>query len=72
MSENTFTEEFNSRFEGIKQRAAAVDMTITDVCREARVSRATPERWKKTIPLTIRILDRMNDVVAAKEESAER
>lgn len=70
MSNNTFADEFKARFEEIKVRAAALDMTVTDVCKAAHVARATPERWKKTIPMTIRIIDRMFSVIEAKEALA--
>ena len=63
----SFQEAFEQRLVGIKERAAKVGMTVTDVCTSAGVARATPERWKTQIPLTVKLIDRMEAAVAAQE-----
>lgn len=72
MTKTTFKEEFVRRYDDIKARGEAVGMTVSDICKQAGVSRATPERWKKEIPLTIRLIDRMDEAVKAQEQSAQR
>lgn len=64
----SFQEAFEDRVATIKRRAAEAGMTMKDVCEQSNVSRATVERWKTETPLTIQIVDRMEDAVARKEQ----
>lgn len=66
----SFQEVFEKRFEDIKGRAAKAGITVTDLCNAAKVSRATPERWKTQTPLTIKIIDRMEKAVVEAEKRA--
>lgn len=63
----TFTDAFKQRIEKIETRAKAVGLNFTSICKEAGVSRATPDRWKKSTPKTIEIVSRMEEIVATAE-----
>lgn len=66
----TFEEEFNRRLSDIVKRGEAQGMTLTHICREAGVARATPDRWKAAPPLSITLVDKMEAVVAKAEQEA--
>lgn len=69
----SFEAEFRRRYEEIKERGAAIGLTVSAICAGAEVARATPERWKKRTPLTIRLIDRMEQMVLqAEQERAQR
>lgn len=74
MSESNTNEEqgdFSAQFlrdlDDIEERAKNVGLTITHVCREAGVSRATPDRWRENVPNTISLMDKMLSVVKRAE-----
>ncbi len=76
MSESNAVEEkgqfsalFLETLDSIEDRAKKVGLTITHVCREAGVSRATPDRWRENVPNTIALLDKMLGVVQRAEEA---
>lgn len=76
MSESNATEEkgefsalFLKTLDNIEERAKAVGLTITHVCREAGVSRATPDRWRENVPNTVALLDKMLGVVQRAEQN---
>ena len=60
----TFTDEFKKRVEKIEADAKAVGLNFTSICKEAGISRATPDRWKKSTPKTIAIVSEMESIVA--------
>lgn len=66
----TFEEEFNRRLSDIVKRGEAQGLTLTHICREAGVARATPDRWRAKAPLSVTLVDKMEAVVAAAEKSA--
>ena len=49
----SFQEAFYGYLDEIDRRAHAQGLTMTDLCRESKVSRATPDRWRKELPKTI-------------------
>lgn len=55
---------FRESLDELKEDAESVGMNLTSVCHEAGVARATPDRWKKQPPKTIRVLAKMQDTVA--------
>lgn len=61
----TFTEEFEKRIKTIEADAKAVGLNFTSICKEAGISRATPDRWKKSTPKTIAIITQIEGIVAA-------
>jgi hypothetical protein len=48
-----FDQVFYEYLDNLEHRAHAVGMTLTDLCRDSGVSRATPDRWRKSLPKTI-------------------
>jgi len=63
----TFTDTFKRRIADIEARAKAAGLNFTSICKEAGISRATPDRWKKSTPKTIAIVTRMEEIVAQRE-----
>ena len=61
----TFTDEFKKRIEKIETEAKSVGLNFTSICKEAGISRATPDRWKKSTPKTIAIITQIEGIVAA-------
>jgi len=61
----TFTDEFRKRIEKIETDAKSVGLNFTSICKEAGISRATPDRWKKSTPKTIEIITKIEAIVAA-------
>jgi hypothetical protein len=43
---------------------------MTSICKDAGISRATPDRWKRGTPRTIEIVDQMEQIVAKAAEGA--
>lgn len=66
----TFEEEFNRRLNDIIKRGEVHGLTLTHICREAGVARATPDRWRAKPPLSITLVDKMEAIVAAAEKKA--
>lgn len=66
----TFEQEFRDRLDSIISRGAAVGMTVTKLCKAAGIARATPDRWKKDAPLSVKLVDRMEEEVAKAELAA--
>ena len=63
----TFNDVFKQRIEKIEARAKAVGLNYTSICKEAGISRATPDRWKKSTPKTVAIVTKMEEIVARRE-----
>lgn len=63
----TFSEVFSERIKGLEVEAKSAGMSFTEVCRLAGMSRATPDRWKREIPKTIELVDRMAEIIDAKK-----
>lgn len=70
MTANTFTDAFRARIAKIEADARDCGLNWTSICKEAGLSRATPDRWKKRTPKTIEILDRMEQIVARHKSAA--
>lgn len=64
MTAKTFTDDFNSRITKIEADARACGLNWTSICKEAGLSRATPDRWKRKPPMTVAIVSRMEEIVA--------
>ena len=63
---SNFKKIFLDAIDKLEVDAKAVGMTLTSVCRETNVSRATPDRWRKKLPTTIQLLTDMQEVVERK------
>jgi hypothetical protein len=59
-----FEKVFFERIDDIEEDAKALGSTITEVCRVAKISRATPDRMRETAPKSIRIIDDMESALA--------
>lgn len=67
----SFEDVFRKRIEKIEADARTVGLNFTSICKEAGISRATPDRWKRSTPKTIEIVQRMENIVAShRAESA--
>ena len=60
----TFKDAFLGRLKAIERDAKDCGLNYTSICKEAGVSRATPDRWKKSTPLTVALVDKMEAIVA--------
>lgn len=68
----SFEQTFNERVDDIIARGEKVGLTVTHICRETGIARATPDRWRKECPKTIKLVDKMDEVVSAAEQAAKR
>jgi hypothetical protein len=64
----SFPDVFNKRLEAIELRALEVGLNLTVICAELHISRSTPDRWRRKIPRTVKIMDDMEKVVIAAEK----
>ena len=69
MPQPPFGRVFDERLKAIEAEAKACGLDWTKICREAGVSRATPDRWKKTHPKTIDLVENLEKVVAKHKAS---
>ena len=58
-----FATTFLAQLDKIEEEAKAMGLNMTVICRGARVSRAGPVRWRRRVPRTIALIDRMAAVV---------
>lgn len=70
--EETFSEVFKKEIDAIELAALAAGTTLTAVCRDIGISRSTPDRWRREIPRTIAIIEKMRARVAAVQKEKER
>lgn len=70
MENTTFYNQFIAELDEIERRAKNVGSSITDICREAGIARATPDRWRKKAPKSVDLIDKMRTAVKAAEEKA--
>ena len=66
----TFTQSFKERIEKIERDAKEVGLNFTSICKEAGISRATPDRWKKKTPKTVEIVTQMEAIVERQKAEA--
>lgn len=66
----TYEDEFKARVSKLERDAQAAGLNLTAVCREAGVSRATPDRWRKKTPKTIALVTAMEAIVAREAAKA--
>lgn len=63
--QRTYTDEFKDRIAKMDRDAQDAGTNLTEVCREAGVSRATPDRWRRHVPKTIQLVTLMEDIIQA-------
>ena len=66
----TFSDDFKKRIEKIESDAKEVGLNFTSICKEAGISRATPDRWKRKTPKTVEIVTLMEAIVARQKAEA--
>ena len=59
--------QFQAAVVALESDAKKVGLTITSICRETGVSRATPDRWKREAPTTVQLLAKMQALVERKK-----
>lgn len=65
----TFETEFRDRLKKIENDARDAGMNLTGICKELGISRATPDRWKRNTPTTIKIMADMEALISKKKAS---
>jgi hypothetical protein len=63
MSQEKFGEVFRDRVTRIEDEAKRIGLNFTSICKEAGISRATPDRWRKESPKTIRLVEAMEKII---------
>lgn len=61
---------FLVRLDEIEQRAKKLGLKMPMVCSGAGVARATPERWRRRVPQSVLLLDKLDNYVADQEIKA--
>lgn len=54
-----FSTVFLQRLDDMERRALHANSSLTAICKDIGISRATPDRWRRQIPRTVEILDQM-------------
>ena len=67
MSEN-FTKVFHDTLDKIEKDAKDVGLNLTSICKATEISRATPDRWRKTVPKTIKLIEDMQNIIEEKRK----
>ena len=73
-TEKDFEQLFRETLDKLEEDAKSVGSNLTELCREAGISRTTPDRWKAQAPITVRhianlqliVKDKLNAAAAAK------
>jgi len=63
MATKHFNHQFNDALDDIERRLHAIGRNFTQLCNETKVSRATPNRWKRQMPKTVDIVARMQQTL---------
>lgn len=69
-SSDDFVGTFNDALDKLEADAKKVGLNLTSLCRSTGISRATPDRWRKSTPTTIQLLATMQGIV--REKSVEK
>lgn len=68
----TFVEVFQKRVKKIERDALRVGLNFTVICKQAGISRATPDRWKKSTPKTILLIAKLESIIEEAREKQEK
>ncbi|ATI15722.1 hypothetical protein [Bordetella phage vB_BbrM_PHB04] len=63
MAKKPFNQQFTDELDDMERRLHAIGRNFTQLCNETKVSRATPNRWKRQLPKTVAIVAEMQRVV---------
>lgn len=70
-TQKTFTQSFEERIKALEAEAKEIGLNFTSICKEAGISRATPDRWKRSTPKTVKTVSTMEAIVARKKAEIE-
>lgn len=59
----TFSTDFNAAIADIEARAKSLGENWATLCRRAKISRTTPDRWKKNPPATVRSVEKLQKIL---------
>jgi hypothetical protein len=62
--------DWKQRVRAIPIRAAAVGLSMAEICRSTGLARATPDRWRVRAPKTIEAMAKIEALLAAAEQKA--
>lgn len=68
----TFAKVFQEAVDKLERDAHDVGLNLTSICRETKTSRATPDRWRRSPPKTVQLLDEMQTIVEKKRAAVEQ
>ena len=68
----TFGEVFRARLDRIVEDSEAAGINLTIVCALAGISRATPDRWRRSLPKTIALIETMEGIIEDHKKQAVR
>lgn len=71
MSTGSYIKDFYATLDRLEVDAKAVGLTLTSICKITKISRATPDRWRREVPTTVMLLERMQQVVRDEEARIE-
>jgi hypothetical protein len=71
-AEKPFEKVFAERLRKIEADAKDLGINMTVVCHEAGIGRATPDRWKRDIPKTVKTIDQMEAVIEKRRTELKR
>lgn len=69
MTTKTMEGAFLERLDSIESRANSIGETLTSICRQSGIARATPDRWRKNMPNSIRLLDKLESALVELEKA---
>jgi hypothetical protein len=72
MPQPSFGKVFRERLKAIEAEATAAGLNWTTICNEAGISRATPDRWKKQTPKTVKLIETIEKVVEKHKADAKK
>ena len=70
MNNKPFSEIFQDRVDDIYRRAKNAGVSVTALCRGAGTARATPDRWRTRLPMTVTLVDDLEAELAKHEQKA--
>jgi len=70
--EGSFSKLFREYLDDIERRALRAGINLTSVSKSIKISRSTPDRWRRKSPRTVAILDQMDRCVSEAEKRKAR
>jgi hypothetical protein len=67
----TFSKGFLENLNDLERRALQAGTNLTAASKKIGISRSTPDRWRRKVPKTLKILDQLEAFILAAEEGCE-